>query len=660
MNRVENYILFAATILGALGIAATPSIDSLLAPGGVWWKPKTRITVDKPVSLATDTTWSADEILVRAPVVTNGHSLLLIARRLKFKDGAVIRGFDAPAEPVSGEGPRYLTSASAGSTPSAKGDDGAEGKKGISGNHGMGAEGPLPKEILIFAAKTEGEVRLEGIGQAGGVGGKGGRGQDGGSGAQGSPAICRAFTSNQAAGTGGAGGTAGTGGTGGRGGRGGAPVPIQLLTATKISTGEQFPTLICRPGDGGPGGVAGDPGSPGAPGPGGLADSINFVFTWETEKGGAPGEPGKAAPNDEATRGRHRGDTGESGPSFDAERWQNALGRSTPNLYVVLESFETSRFAVTSAWYEFHWWRLYERIARTSLELMNSDDRSDPDPLAQLIPTGFNREALSVIVEKWKKNFNGPLRAELETVRRRDPRTEAKIKRILDHAEGFVTVMQKAKELGSFAKSDIDALRTSITAVSQDRKNHAQSALEECERYTRNVLQSPAFQSRREILYQYFEVPVCTAAADFGSESGVQSPIELALNFDAIANPGLEGIVIESSVPPTVPEKHSSIGRRFYEAASEIALRLLPFLPWEPEAIAAEMRHFDVRFVDLEADRLNPSQLTEFLPSRKGSSVVGSLGLHKGYAMPDAKAIDLGTLGKYLINLRQLLSGGNR
>ena len=58
----------------------------------------------------------------------------------------------------------------------------------------MGAEGPLPGEILVFGGRFTGRVEITGKGQKGGMGGAGGAGQDGGTGGQGSQASANAIS----------------------------------------------------------------------------------------------------------------------------------------------------------------------------------------------------------------------------------------------------------------------------------------------------------------------------------------------------------------------------------------------------------------------------------------------------------------------------------
>lgn len=632
--------------------------EGLLAPGGIWWVPKSRIQIEKAVDLRRDTQWVADEVIINAPVVTNGNMLLIVARRLHWREGAAIRGFQKPLLPLDGEGPPYPSAAPAGAGLGANGSDGKPGKLGVQGNPGMGAEGALPKEIVIFAGAIDGKVIIDGTGQVGGGGGKGGRGQDGGSGAQGTKAICRALAANTAAGRGGAGGVAGSGGKGGIGGLGGAPVPFQLLTAVEDLTGERVPQWVCQPGAGGEGGAVGEPGQPGKGGPGGLADSVTFIFNLETEPGGPDGPDGAAADNSGEFK---RANIGEKGSlaTFSAEKWKGHVGRTSPNLIADFHTWEDARFQAALNWFEFHWWRLYERISRTSVALMVARDDSDGektarDPLAELIPLGFDREAMETISLKWNEAFMEPLRATLEGIDGRNDRLADLLKRVISSAELFTAAMKKAQERGNFLKSEVQRLKTGLESISAYRSEAAKAAVKACGQYTKSVLQNEDFQRRKEILFGYFEIPACADAAEFLVDSGVQRPIELALEYSLQALPAIEGVVATEKVDADIRQTDNKLTSwldlffwgKFYELLSI------------PTAWAAEKpeRKFAIDALPLRLEQLRPAQVIEFLPKRKAAVVTGSLGLHKGYRMPETKW-DLATWSKELVILRKLIQG---
>lgn len=642
-----KYIAFVLTLLSSVSFGA----EGFIAPGGVWWVPKNRITVEKPVDLKEDTQWIADEIVVNAPVVTNGKMLLIVARRLVFGDGAHIKAFAQPALALDGEGPAFPSAAAVGATPGAAGTDGSKGKDGITGNPGMGAEGALPKEIVIFTASVEGSVLIDAKGQDGGKGGKGGPGQDGGSGAQGSRAICRAFAANTAAGTGGKGGNAGPGGKGGTGGQGGAPVPFQLLTAGEAPTGQKIAKWNCVPGAPGDGGESGKAGAAGKGGPGGLADSVSFIFNWETEPGGAAGADGSGADNSAAYQAQNVGAKGAAGPDVSPERWQKHVGRTTPAFVGNFKNWEDLHFQVALAWFEFHWWRLYERISRTSVALMVPRDEADQlakDPLADLIPSGFDKDAIETIQLKWNESFLEPLQATLEGAKGRDERLAKLLEKVLSSAELFTLALTNASKRGQFVKSDVEKLRKSLESISTFRSESSKSAMGYCQKYTQSVLASDEFMRRKEILFNYFEVPACSQAADFLVDEGVQRPIEVALSFDLRTLPAIDGVVGTEKVEPEM---------------KKVQTGWLDFFPWDQlarifsiESAFAEDRKYSVDALILRPDQLQPAQIIEFVPKRKAAVVTGSMGLHKGYSVPDTKW-DLTTLGKELVILRKLVQG---
>ncbi len=436
---------FAASINGAIA----GETSDFVAPGGVWWHAKSRIRVTKEITLEQPTVWEAEEIFINARVITNGHPLIIQTRKLALGEGASITGFVAPAE-ATPPGKAHANSAPAGvgTVQGGKGSPGKRGKDGFAGlrgNHGMGVEGNLPGEVGIFAAHVEGFASLIGIGQQGGIGGKGGPGQNGGTGGQGDRAYAYLIGSNTRAGSGGTGGAFGLGGRGGDGGTGGAPVPIRLLMATNPETGEPRPTLTCQPGKGGEPGPAGEPGEPGAGGPGGPGDYVEALFITATEPAGPPGDSGKACPYKEddprrvlkCTKGN--GNLGPDGTMPSAEVWLKAIGRDTPNFIKGYSDFEKARFKVVFAWYQFHWWRLFERLSRNSLELMRS--HAGVDPLDDLLKGNTKKAALKILADRWRKGFFETLEAEEEKTRGRDHIRELMLKNIRMAAAPFVQAL---------------------------------------------------------------------------------------------------------------------------------------------------------------------------------------------------------------------------
>ncbi len=75
----------SGALLLAFSTQSVARLEDILAPGGVWWHPKSRLTLGKKVSLTAPTQWEAEEIFINAPIVTNGQPLLIETRKLVFR-----------------------------------------------------------------------------------------------------------------------------------------------------------------------------------------------------------------------------------------------------------------------------------------------------------------------------------------------------------------------------------------------------------------------------------------------------------------------------------------------------------------------------------------------------------------------------------------------
>ncbi len=459
------------------------------------------------------------------------------------------------------------------------------------------------------------------------------------------------------------GGPYGKGGQGGDGGKGGAPVPIRFLLAGEPATGQPRPTLVCKPGDGGDAGEAGAPGKGGAGGPGGAGDIVEFLFFSHSEPPGPAGDPGASCPHAEGTPERlanctlGKGQMGPSGVMPDTGTWKKAVGRETPELKQVFSDFEAKRYAVVVTWFEFHWWRLYERVARTSLELIAKHVEGE-DPLDELLKGELDRQVVPVVAERWSRAFLDPVQRQLKLTAGRDAALEKLLQSVLATAEPFNRAIDSGKRRGTFNKADVSLLRTSVDAVIAARKAAITAALDRCKNYVKDVLESKEVQSNLALLLTHYEIPACSNAAAFLTEQGVKIPIELALAISLRADePYPDGMVVEKEVAPDIKRVSAGLGffpLRFWAQSmlEELADLLLP------SAQAEEDRKFEIHVIPVLADRLDPSQLKEFAPSRKISTIVGSLGLHKGYQMPADGEFALKSLGAQLHALSSLLVRG--
>lgn len=665
MIRVTVSFGLSLIVASGLGVRTTlaAEAENMVAPGGVWWQPKSRITIQEKISLAADTQWTADELFLNATVVTNGNALNVLARRMVFGSGAKIIAFESVPSPVP-DGPAYPTGAKVGGNGGGKGDDGAAGKEGLRGNFGFGAEGPLPKPINIFAGIVEGKSEIIAAGQDGGKGGKGGPGQDGGTGGPGSPGEAHIIGKNTKAGKGGPGGSYGKGGKGGRGGQGGPPVPACFLLATSPQTGQPQPVVICRPGKGGAVGEAGRPGKAGQGGPGGAGDvaefKIFFTIAKSVEPNGPGGDPGQGCPfpsgsaEEKANCTLGDGAIGADGQDLSPEKWKQLVGREKPDFLRAFSEFEAKRFELMLGWYDFHWWRLFERLARTSVALMTSTAQA-ADPVQELLRGEFQRASVEVVSERWSRSFVKALQLEKDRVRGRDRFVEEKIDRALKRAEPFSKIVKQAAERGAFTKADVQALQMLLAEVKQDRARVATAVAGGCESYIKEVLQSKTYLDNLSLLSTHFEIPACRTAEMFLTAEGVQTPIELALSYQlTVTEPVPKGVVSQKSVPPDLKKE----GAWFNWATSlwKIAWSFFPGLI--SEAFAEGPRQFEIIAVPIRPSEIRPIQIHEFLPSKEMPTVVGSLGVHKGYLLPKAGDISLENLGSHLRYLAALLGKG--
>lgn len=198
----------------------------------------------------------SEEVVVDGEVRTEGQSLTILCRRLRFLEGASINADGKPAErsftpDLRKEGPHDAGAA---------GPDGDDGSDGFPGG-----------VIDILAEEVTGVISVSARGGAGGRGQDGGHGRTGAQGPQGRdshgstdtpPAECY----------GGIGGQGGAVGLPGRCGHAGAGGKVQLRTLTALAEAPKI--------DVAPGALASlaSPGNPGKGGPGGPGGDILYRY----------------------------------------------------------------------------------------------------------------------------------------------------------------------------------------------------------------------------------------------------------------------------------------------------------------------------------------------------------------------------------------------
>lgn len=601
--------LILSLVLLSFNLQAADSVD-MEAPGGIWWRKRTRITVEKELKLTKPLTLEADEIVIAAPIYTEGLAFDLQARKLIFEKDGRIETFSKPAPDTMTAAPAHGSAAAAGTGHSGRGTDGATGNTGFVGKEGE----PSPGEVVVFGGDLVGKPIVRGLGQNGGKGGEGGPGQKGGSGSQGKRAIARLIFSNDPAGKGGTGGDFGKGGKGGDGGRGGAQPGVSFLLAREWRKDESKDGIIAAVGKGGAGGEPGMPGEPGEGGPGGEQDIASAWFISETEPGGPEGDKGKAAPFKPAYKNND-----EKLASTAGDGAKGADGEPKGKLVnLTLADLEAARFKVTAAWFEFHWWRLYELIARTSLELITP--KPEQDAITQLLSGDLDTANLEVVAEKWDKAFLTPIKRRMAVYADTNPELHSRMKKILESAEPYTKALLSGKKRGLINADEVKTIQGSVATVGKTRESNLTLSISACGEYITNVLENQNYASYVSKRTHYFEVPVCRTTEEFLGNDGVKRTIVLALEMAPDKSiEGMEGLKIEKEVAPDLLKEAGWIRVRDF-----LSGLLLP-TAW------ADDRKFDVFLSPLKPSLLRENQIREFRPRKNQSTVTGSLGLHRGY-----------------------------
>ena len=98
MNRalLLGALVFLLTAVVAAVQLPTPPTESYFA-GTSWREGKTLVIPEGTYYLTEDSVLRVDELILKGELVTRGHQLRIDVKRLVFKEGAAIRGFDQPA-----------------------------------------------------------------------------------------------------------------------------------------------------------------------------------------------------------------------------------------------------------------------------------------------------------------------------------------------------------------------------------------------------------------------------------------------------------------------------------------------------------------------------------------------------------------------------------
>lgn len=642
-----GFISVLSLFVGSFCFGSGPQEKDLFRPGGLWWRPKSRIVVNKKLTLVRPTSLEADEIEIGATIVTEGQPFRIFARRLVFAEGGKIVAFEGPAV---GTRPHVLdlvfdmkvlsplfavARGPLDPIPGDKGPDGKTGAPGGDGADGLGADDLFPGEIGIFAGEVVGEVKIDGKGQDGAPGGPGLDGGNGGVGEPGSPAIKNAwFFLPRAGGKGGTGGDYGKGGRGGDGGRGGIPVPVRYSVAWDYSSVPTNVRLESAPGTGGAPGLAGLPGQPGGGGPGGAGiheeKKLLFITLSSTHApGGDPGDPGAACPYpigrplDERTKKECTFGDGTKGadgvvPPSEIVR-SSGLARNELTAVQTFKRFEKARYRLAIKWLDFHWWRSFAQILEASMQLLVDRDCSNPRTVGSVLSGWLLPDQLRLIEEKWSEIFLAKVRDSMERVR---PESEAhrRLEEIVTLAERYRQVLIELKRHALFPKVAKAEIRSILDETNRITKRSLRFASAECERYANSVLDSAEYATFLKGQQNYYEFPAC----EHTGVSALTQPIELTRDIEVNIDPKLRDSVAYQTSATVEPD------------AGPVSIDPVPkaFAPAPDD----EARY---RAITLEA--MTPEKIRIFYPRLNRAVGWNDGEIHKGYVLAPRRTMDLGT-----------------
>lgn len=500
------------------------------------WRQRNQVVIPPAgLELQQDTLLKMDELVLQGPLYANGFSLRIDALQITFEPGGAIRSFKNPA-------PQGATRQTGATGPQATGTQGTGGNGHTPSQADPGVNGEQnPRATVIYAARFQGPVVIDGTGQTGGKGGTGGQGGRGGRGGPGRRARADCLGLNERdASAGGTGGKGAPGGRGGIGGRGGAPVPLVVVGGAALPPSA---VVVSKVGAPGAKGDAGAPGERGPGGPGGLGDSADCVF-WTARKDGGP--TGAKGPHQTATLGP--GEDGPTGPIVNLTTeplptFSEFLNPNVPGVVNThLATLEEERSRLVGAWAQFHWARGFAFLILDTLTELQAQEQGNPLGLGEFTNGGSSStlldsilaesqtERLKELIRLWNENLIQPFK---------DAPTEAKAPLIAAGSTAMEVVQLLEKLLnqepaGSVLKDQLERVRSAAQAQLQGALDNA---LKACQLYNETKLkQLPVLLN----LTSQYGVPVCEGSPDFRLAENIDKAIYVFHKTKTIYDPWLE------------------------------------------------------------------------------------------------------------------------
>jgi len=450
--------------------------------------PREGARLEMPVTI------EVDQLVLEGPLLTQGHGLVINARRLEFRGEGRITAYEGILPPpiLIVPEPRAGTA----SKPTRGGAPGYAGNAGIDGAQN-------PGDIQIFTAEVVGRPRVDGRGQDGGMGGKGGNGQIGARGAIGADAKCSCNPfdfKDVPARNGGAGGEGGPGGKGGPGGTGGRGVAILWADASLVPV--DLSQVLSAPGRGGSGGEPGLMGKGGAGGPGGdgcrdRLEAILFTCKIDNPAGrNGPANTVKGRTQGIGTPGRAGGPADPSGAGVAPRRFG---------------SLESLRRATQQEWYQIHFERQFVLLLQDSVRWMLDQDitreqlRNQPE-LSTLLGR-IQLANLKWIVQAWNTELLAPLKLHLE---RLPGNSELRGRVVeIETVLGAMSALLEATEEVQTVQARV-RLSESISLQLDRFDTSSSRGIRFCQDYQTALLEQAAQIAG---LTQQFQIPICEQAA---------------------------------------------------------------------------------------------------------------------------------------------------
>ncbi len=380
-----------------------------IGPIGDKWDKYSKVIIDKTTYLKQNTVIKVDKLILKAPLITNGHQLDIEAQEIEVSGEGKVQAFDSPAPEVQiPPAPTAMGAPGVG-----QGGHGGPGQKGVLGFTGNeGHQNPSP--INIAALYIDGELLVNGDGQKGGQGGKGGPGSKGGNGVKGIGGYididckCKLVGGipKRRGGDGGNGGAGGIGGIGGQGGTAGRNVGLNLLMPKDLFT---YSSLLGIPGDPGKPGEHGPSGTPGEGGDGASDTAKCLLYQCSDSVSG--GDKGKALKVNESIQA-YQARFGAKGNSFSGEK---AKTTSEDISYIQEQKVEVLKRA-----HKFHTVRLFQILIQDSIRVA-TNSQVTREQVELLSPTLFeilkesDKELIRDIRLKWEHFLTKDLTQEQES-----------------------------------------------------------------------------------------------------------------------------------------------------------------------------------------------------------------------------------------------------